>query len=71
VSEFDFTGKRVVMDAADHPHGGEEGVVVRAEPCHTCADHGLADCGYPDLIVRLDDGTETRVYEPECSLVSD
>lgn len=64
-------GRRIYIPAADHPHADKEGVVVDQEPCELCKLNftGDPDCGYEDLIVRLDDGTITRVYEPEADLV--
>jgi hypothetical protein len=64
----DFVGRRVYIPAADHPHAGEWGVVIRQEPCALCDDKGWVACGHADLIVRLDSGEETRVYEPEAEL---
>lgn len=60
-----FIGKRVWIPAADHLHSDEEGVVVAQEQCELCQEKGFKDCGYDDLIVKLDSGEMTRVYEPE------
>lgn len=61
----DLVGRRVFIPASDHPHTEEAGRVIRQEPCALTSDCG---CGYDDLIVSLDSGTETRVYEPEADL---
>lgn len=61
----DLRGKRVVMDADDHMYAGREGEVIDQEPCM----HASGPCGSDWLIVRLDDGTKTQVYEPEASVV--
>jgi hypothetical protein len=66
MSARDLIGLRVEMLASDHPHSGESGVVVRVEPCALC-EGDL--CAGEDLIVRLDDGSETRVFEYEADLV--
>lgn len=61
----DLRGQTVRMAAADHPYAGKRGKVVEQVPCDVCATGSLPDCGYDDLIVELQDGTRTRVYEPE------
>lgn len=68
--------ERVRMEAADHPHAGKVGTVIDRVPCgakYQLDAGGLepdlmdvdCDCGCDDLIIRLDDGTLTRVYELE------
>lgn len=62
----ELIGERVCMEAADHPHAGKVGVVIGDAPCQVCATLPIEEqCTSEDLIVRLDDGTETRVYVHE------
>lgn len=61
MSSPDLIGRCVGIPAADHPRSGEQGVVIAQQEC--------CDCGYDDLTVRLDDGSTTKVYEPEVDLV--
>jgi hypothetical protein len=39
--------------------------VLDQEPCALTPD---CDCGYDDLIVVLDNGAKTRIFEPEAEL---
>lgn len=61
-----MVGQRVSMMASDHPHAGQSGVVIAHTDCEVCGRISPKErCGYDDLIVLLDDGTETRVYSIE------
>lgn len=67
-----LVGLRVTMMAADHPYADQEGIVIAQERCglrRTNVHSELCDCGYDDLIVKLDSGELTRVYEPEADTV--
>jgi hypothetical protein len=65
-----FIGKRVTPDSSDHPNFGEEGVVIDQKRCGLRFDNNVpCECGYDDLIVKLDSGEETRIYEPEAKLL--
>jgi hypothetical protein len=62
----DLRGQRVRIAPADHLHHRQSGVVVDQQPCALKpALKPDCGCGYDDLIVELDDGTLTRIYEPE------
>lgn len=55
-------GQTVCMNAADHPHAGEVGKVVKQWPCPD-------NCGYD--VLRVDLGGElTEVFEPEATPIT-
>lgn len=57
----DLMGRRVEVAPE-----GKRGVVIAQEPCEFCTQAGRKiKCGFDDVIVKLDDGTEERHYEPE------
>jgi hypothetical protein len=58
-------GDRGVIAPADHKYAGKTATVIGSDACAVCSTLGHESCGYDDLLLRLDDGTETRIYEPE------
>jgi hypothetical protein len=66
----DLRGRRVRIAPANHPEAGKEGVIADQQPCEVCKAKGWPDCGYADLIVRLDNGHYTRIYEPDAEILA-
>lgn len=68
VTSPDLTGCRVEV-----PPEGKIGTVIRHEPCEVCATapvHPNWHCGYNDVIVEFEDGTQERHYEPDVIVVA-
>jgi hypothetical protein len=63
----DLLGQMVRIDLAGHPYAGRVGEVIDQVPCS--AFGGDCECGYDELIVQLENGVRTNVYELEASRV--